>query len=226
MSFLLQVYFSDEIRQLPEGLADTVHLLPDVLRKSRAEGTDRKYYGAFTRCHKWVLSNGLRSSDILPTNALTVAICLVSLIQSAKSPSSVFFYAFCGIKRFHGIYGLYLPTNSKLVVNVLESAKRILSKHTVKKDPITIDILISLYLRLYSENKFEKSDNNYLFSWVFCFLRSSEILNIRTSDIVFNSSYMAIFIECSKTGKYRNNAWVMITKTGTMSSAENVRKLI
>ena len=137
---------ADGIRQLPEVLADTVHLLPDVLRKSRAEGTDRKYYGAFTRFHKWVLSNGLRSRDIFPAKALTVAIYLASLIQSANSPSSVI-SAFYGIKWFHDLYGLYSPTNSKLVVNVLESAKRILLKHTVKKEPITIDILTSLYLR-------------------------------------------------------------------------------
>lgn len=223
---LFQTY-ADEILELPEVLADRVHLLPELLRKSRADGTDRKYYGAFTRFHKWAFINGLRGRDILPAKALTVAIYLASLIQSANSPSSVI-AAFYGIKWFHDLYGLYSPTNSKLVVNVLESAKRILSKHTVKKEPITIDILTSLYLRLYSENNLKNQRIICICLVGFSgFLRSSEILNIRICDIVFSSSYMAIFIECSKTDKYRDGAWVMIAKTGTnLCPVENVKKLI
>ena len=46
-------------------------------------------------------------------------------------------------------YSVFIfPRNSKLIVNVLESAKRISSKHVVEKEPITVRIL----LRLYSEN--------------------------------------------------------------------------
>ena len=216
-----------DIRELPEVLAARVHLLPDVLRKSRAEGTDKKYHGAFIRFHKWASSNGLRSRDILPAKALTVAIYLASLIQSANSPSAVI-AAFYGIKWFHDLYGLESPTNSKLVVNVLESAKRILSKQVVKKEPITVDILTSLYLRLYSENNLKNQRIICIFLVGFSgFLRSSELLNIRVSDLVFNFTYMAIFIECSKTDKYRDGAWVMIAKTGSnLCPVENVKKLI
>lgn len=163
----------------------------------------------------------------MPAKALTVAIYLASLIQSANSLSAVI-AAFYGIKWFHDLYGLESPTNSKLVVNVLESAKRILSKHTIKKEPITIDILTSLYLRLYAENDLKCQRMICICLVGFAgFLRSSELLNIRIYDIVFNLTYMAIFIECSKTDKYRDGAWVIIAKTGTnLCPVENVKKLI
>ena len=228
--FFVHIFFqthADDIRELPEVLAARVHLLPDILRKSRADSTDKKYHGAFSRFHKWALSNGLRSRDILPAKAFTVAIYLVSLIQSSNSSSSVV-AAFYGIRWFHDLYGLESPTNSNLVVNVLEAAKRILSKHTIRKEPITVDILTSLYLRLYSENDLKSQRMICACLVGFSgFLRSSELLNIRISDIVFNSSYMAIFIECSKTDKYRDGAWVMIAKTGSnLCPVENVKKLI
>ena len=204
-----------------------MNLLPDLLRKSRAISTDKKYSSAFVRFHKWALSNGLRSRDILPAKAFPVAIYLASLIQTVNSFSPVI-AAFYAIKWFHDIYGLESPTNSKLVVNVLEAAKRVLSKHTVKKEPITVQILTNLYERMYSENNLKNQRMICACLVAFSgFLRSSELLNIRISDIVFNVSYMAIFIECSKTDKYRDGAWVMIAKTGTkLCPVENVKKLI
>ena len=36
---------------------------------------------------------------------------------------------------------------------------------------------------------------------------------VKCSDIIFNKTYMKIFIEKSKTGNYRDGAWVVITKT-------------
>ena len=59
------------------------------------------------------------------------------------------------------------------------------------------------------------------------FLRSSELLGIRISDILFYSPYMTIFIECSKTDKYRDGAWVVIAKTGSLlCPVDNCKKLI
>lgn len=232
MIFLFSVHiffqvYADDIRELPEVLADRVHLLPEVLRKSRSDSTDKKYSSAFVRFHKWGLCNGLRSRDILPAKAFTVAIYLASLIQTANSPSPVI-AAFYAIKWFHDMYGLVSPTNSKLVVNVLESAKRILSKYTFKKEPVTVEILSRLYTGLYLENNVKNQRMICACLVAFSgFLRSSELLSIKISDIVFNSSYMAIFIECSKTDKYRDGSWVMIAKTGTnLCPVENVKKLI
>ncbi|XP_041361951.1 uncharacterized protein LOC121377920 [Gigantopelta aegis] len=54
----------------------------------------------------------------------------------------------------------------------------------------------------------------YLLSYA-GFLRSEELLHLRLSDIVIDSTHMSLFIESSKTDKYRDGAWVLIARTGT-----------
>ena len=205
----------NDIRDLPEVMAEGVHLLPDLLKKSRADSTNKKYECAFFRFHKWAISNGLGSSDTLPAKQFPVAIYLSSLIQTVSSPSPVV-AAYYAIKWYHDMYGLESPTDSKLVKNVVEAAKRILARPTIKKEPITIDMISEIYKRIY-EYKNLRSQR------IICailigysgFLRSSELINIKISDIVFHSTYMAIFMESSKTDKYRDGSWVLIAKTGS-----------
>ena len=58
-------------------------------------------------------------------------------------------------------------------------------------------------------------------------MRSSEILNIKVADIVFDQTFMAVFIESSKTDKYRDGSWIIISKTGTcLCPVTNVKKYI
>ena len=81
------------------------------------------------------------------------------------------------------------PTESFLVKNVLEGAKRRLAVPTKKKEPITPELLLKMYDNLYS-------DNNVLNQRTICdcllayaaFLRVSELLNLRRCDIEFYSS--------------------------------------
>ena len=84
------------------------------------------------------MRNGFGSSDILPAKAFTVALYLVSVIQTTSSPSPVV-TAFYAIKWHHDMFGFNSPTDSKLLVNLLESGKRILTKAKMKKEPITVD---------------------------------------------------------------------------------------
>ena len=44
------------------------------------------------------------------------------------------------------------------------------------------------------------------------FLRYSEVSNLRISDIVIHDSFMAIFIEKSKTDIYRYGNWLYLAK--------------
>jgi len=211
----LQAHQSD-VEQLPEMLIGAVDLLPDLLQKSRAGSTNRKYECAFIRWKKWALCNGLGSGDTLPVKAFPFAIYLSSLIQTSNSPSPVI-TAFYAMKWFHDMCDVKSPTDSRLVANVLESAKRILSKPVVKKEPITADILFAMYSRLYSESNLKTQR-------IICaclvayagFMRSAELLQIKLCDIVFSDEYMSIFMESSKTDKYRDGSWIMIAKTGTV----------
>jgi hypothetical protein len=158
------------------------------LRNSRARGTDKKYTGAFLRFQKWALCNGLGSRDTLPAKILTVAIYLASFVQTVNSPSPIV-SAFYSIKCFHDMYGLISPTESKLVLYVLEASKRLLSKPVKRKEHINVEIINSIYDRLYVENniKSQRIICAILISYA-GFLRSSELLKIRVRDRVFNST--------------------------------------
>lgn len=106
------------------------------------------------------------------------------------------------------------PTDSQLVKNILEAGKNRLSKSTCKKEPLTIEIIEKLYDTLYQEdNVFNMRKICAILVSYGSFLRSQELLAIRHSDIIFDSCYMSIFIEKSKTGVYRDGAWVVIART-------------
>ena len=50
------------------------------------------------------------------------------------------------------------------------------------------------------------------------FMRSEELLKLKRSDILINSVYMSVFMESSKTDNYRDGAWILIARTGTVCS--------
>ena len=120
------------------------------------------------------------------------------------------------------------PTDSKIVEHILESAKRIIAKPKIKKEALSVDILMSIYLRLYRFKHLKKQR-------IICacllgfsgFMRSSEILSVKISDIVFDQNFIAVFIESSKSDKFRDGSWIMIAKTGTqLCPVDNVKKYI
>ena len=84
------------------------------------------------------------SRHILPAQVFSFALYLVSLIQTASTPSPVI-TGFYFIKWVHDISDMKSPTDSKIVINVLEAAKRILAKpknnNNNKKKPIYVEIL-------------------------------------------------------------------------------------
>ena len=124
-----------------------MELHPGTLRRSRAESTCFKYEGAFIRRRNWALRKQLGSSDILLAKAFPVALYLESLLQSAKTPAPGI-SAFYMIKWMQNLYARDSSTDSKIVAYVLESAKRILSTQTNKKESKTLEILFAMYKRI------------------------------------------------------------------------------
>ena len=204
-----------QIDDLPEVLVESAALLPDLLCESRAPSMCSKYRNVFLRWTKWAQYNGLGSREVLPAKPLPFALYLASIIQTASSPSPVL-TAYSSVKFYHDLYGCLSPMESSLVVNVLEAAKRKLAKSLSKKEPVTIDLLQSIYSHLFV-------DSNIYNQRIICamlidfagFLRSSELLQIRLCDVKFESTYVKIFLEHSKTDQYRDGAWIVISRTGT-----------
>ena len=49
------------------------------------------------------------------------------------------------------------------------------------------------------------------------FFRFDEVVRIKRNDILYCGNYIKIFIEFSKTDKYRDGAWVFIASTASMT---------
>ena len=162
------------------------------------------------------MSNGIGSKDTLPAGAFHVALYMASLVQSAKTHSPVM-NAFYSIKWFHELFDFKSPTDSKLVINVLDGAKRRLAKPVNKKEPITNELLSKMFHSLYEPGNIKNQRTICACLLGYCgFLRSEELLKLKRSDVFINSTYMSVFIDSSKTDKYRDGAWILIARTGTV----------
>ncbi|XP_071143325.1 uncharacterized protein [Mytilus edulis] len=206
--------FQSDLLELPDTLIEKIHLLPDLLTESKSNNTVQNYYYGFLRWKKWALSNGISSEFILPAKPIHVAIYLACLVQQNRTPSPIN-QAFYSIRWAHKIISVISPTDSDLVKNILEGAKRRLSVPIKKKEPITPDMLSQMFDRLYCENNLynQRTISACLLSYS-GFLRVSELLNLRTCDIQFFLSHMSVFIQKSKTDIYRDGDRIIIARTG------------
>ncbi|XP_021353759.1 uncharacterized protein LOC110450524 [Mizuhopecten yessoensis] len=207
--------FKREIAELPGALAGYVNLLPQLLVESKASSTTRAYYQGFLRWKTWASNKGISEAECFPAKAIHAALYLACLVQhnSTSSPVTQVFYS---LKWAHSIIGRDSPTDTLLVRNIIEGAKRRLSAARNRKDPITPELLESMYSANYSEND--------LFSQrIICccliayagFLRVSELLNLRMRDIKISESHMTVSIRHSKTDVYRDGDYVVIARTYT-----------
>ncbi|XP_033728368.1 integrase/recombinase xerD homolog [Pecten maximus] len=150
----------------------------------------------------------------MPANEFYVALYLSSLIQSgchfSKIEEVIFSLSWC-----HKIAGFQDPCSDFLVQSVRLSGKRILSCPVKKKEPITPDILNKLVDK-YGNAEASLKDLRLISMCLVGFagfLRFSEIVNIKYSDISFEDSFMVIFISRSKTDKFNAGSSVVIAAT-------------
>lgn len=135
------------------------------------------------------------------------------------SPYSRIESVFYGLKWIHDIHNLKNPCESRFLHLVLDGLKRILAKPTVKKSPITANMLQKL-CTAYAGHNASLLD---LRLCTMCllgyagFFRFSELVAIRRCDIEIHKSFVNIFIEKSKTDIYRQGAWVILASTGNQT---------
>ncbi|XP_060558663.1 uncharacterized protein LOC132718966 [Ruditapes philippinarum] len=198
--------------------------LPNVVLKSRAVNTSKKYQRSFNAWCQWASNYKLNS---LPAFDTDFSLYLISIIQKCNSASSVD-DAFYGVKWAHDLAGCSInPCHSNLTKSVREAAHRILGHAVSKKEPITPEMLHKL-VSMYSN---DANDLYRLRSITMCllgyagFFRFSELTSIRRSDITFHDDHIAIFIEKSKTDIYRDGNWSVIAKTGYRTCPVSLLKL-
>lgn len=144
-----------------------------------------------------------------------MSLYLIHLSKTFNS-SSKLDEAYYAISWTHKLAGLTDPCKSSLCISVKEGAQRT-SGHTIvnKKEPITPEILqkiVSLYAKENSSLSDVRISCMCLIGYA-GFLRFSELVNIRRSDIHLHNTHVSLFIEKSKTDKYREGNTVHVSRT-------------
>ena len=197
-------------------LNSLVDTLPEVLTKSRASNTKKKYYYGYKKWKIW--SDQYDEVSCLPASDQHISLYFLSLIQTSSTMPVIDSIRY-GVSWIHKLMGYTDPCDSPLVHTIYEAAKRILSKPIQKKDIITPNILTKMI------ETFDSSEENLknlrlltitLISYA-GFLRYDELSYLRVSDFEFHNLYMRIFIEKSKTDIYRDGRWVIIAVTNNIT---------
>jgi integrase len=186
--------------------------LPEFIQHSKAKNTQTKYTRGFERWRSWAFK--FNEVNVLPASSIYITLFFLHLIQDSVS-TSVIDEAHYGIKWVHEISGFKDPCDSAIVRAIVAAAKRLLSVPVKKKEPVTPEIMLSLFGQFGGTNA-TLSDLRLL---MLCtlgyagFLRFSELIALRRCDVQFETSFMRLFIERSKTDIYRDGAWVVIAAT-------------
>ena len=122
--------------------------------------------------------------------------------------------AFYGISWLHNVLGIPNPCDVPLVRYVKEAAKRLLKKPKVKKCPIRPRHLRLMTKKLgRTKNLLHKRVLAIALVSYAGFLRYDEVSRIRRNNIIFESSYMKVFIESSKTDQDVDGETAYIART-------------
>ena len=189
--------------------------LPSLVLQSRAPATVKKYSGAFSRWKKWASSKPEIGCD-LPPKPIHIALYLSFLVQRCKTSAPVM-EAVSALSWANQIATVEDTTSHPLVQQVLAGAKRRLAHKTVKKEPITPEILAKMI------DTFGKPDASLadVRTLTMClvgyagFFRFDELAKLNESDVKVYPEHMEIFVESSKTDQLREGAWVVIARTSS-----------
>ena len=194
-------------------LSNLAASLPSLVLASKSVNTKKSYEIGFKLWCKWAKQFKL---SCLPAENFHIAIYLASLIQSDSSVSKIDL-AIYGIGWAHELADYINPCKSQLIKTIKESVSRICKKAGNKKEPITPDILNKLWIH-YKENGYNASEFRTICMCVLGyvgFLRFSELVNIKRSDVKFHELFMTIFIRKSKTDQHNKGSEVHIANTDT-----------
>ena len=194
------------------------------MASSRQSNTIRTYISAYRQYEKW--ASGIEELSVYPANDLAVTIYVLSLVQKGKKINSIQQFLFAAA-WLHSIGGYVNPTNSTMVKTVLEGAKRVAKNTVTRKEPINTRIIKKIKKHMLGKKKCLDLTGARMMAYLLLgyagFMRVQETLKLKRSDIAFHSSYMSIFIEQSKTDKYREGQTLLIARSaGSLDPVRHV----
>lgn len=181
--------------------------MSEYILKSESANTSKKYFSSFNRWSNFI--NSKRKSAI-PANPIHISLYFTHLLNIGCS-FHVISSALSVIKWVHSILGHEDPTEHPFLRNLVESSKRHNKSRVTKKEIVTVNDLILLCdLHVNSTNLSEVRDLCMILLSFAGFLRFDELSSLRCSDITFMDGYVKIFINKSKTDKYRQGNEIII----------------
>ena len=196
---------NDELRKLASKV-------PNVIKNSISANTFKTY---FTRFKKW--STWCRKFDfkIYPVDSKCLLLFIADLVDKKVSVPVLNTVIF-SISWVHSLGNVKDPCKSPVVSKMLEGARRTLAKPSIQKESLSLKTMSNFILQ-YGYDK--KNLINLRFAAMcvpgfYGFLRFSEIVNLRRSDLKFIDKHIEMFIEKSKTDKYRHGTTVFISVDG------------
>lgn len=184
------------------------------LHNSKSPTTIKKYKYLY---NKWQEFSSARHMCVQPASYFAVALFLTHLLEDNATFSTVSATVYA-IKYFHEANGFVFSVSNPYIKGMLESSRRLPRKKVNRKDPISVEILISVC------EKYGKSDAlgdirdvTIMLTMYAGFFRFDEVVNIRAKDIKFMSGHMEIYLEKSKTDQYRDGSVVCIAEGNTVA---------
>ena len=115
--------------------------LPALLLQSKATSTTKQYFAAWKKLEIWAASkSGVKVFPVIPFH---LSLYIAHLVQSGVKSSAVM--ATGAMKYLHSLAGLQNPSVAPFVTLALEGHKRVTAAPTLRKEPITADILLKLF---------------------------------------------------------------------------------
>ena len=211
--FLLDVFTTGFWKDLSavedESLKELASRLEATVLASRAPGTTDAYRRSFARWKKFASSKS--EFQHFPAKTEHFASYLQHLIDTTHSQSAVD-SAIYAIQWAHTMAAIPSPTNSPIIHAIREAAKRLVGTRPVnKKEPISAGMIRKLVINSNFDNLLELR-NVCIFILAYAgFFRIQEVLHIKYGDIHFNSGYVVINVDVSKTDQLRKGNEVVIS---------------
>ncbi|GAQ91382.1 DNA Adenine methyltransferase [Klebsormidium nitens] len=214
--FALDVDFRDHVAGLPSADSELAQLsvdLHDAALLCRAAGTFKTYAGPWKHYKEWCQEKGVPA---LPSGPLTVALYMMRLLRTAKSPSPLLTFS-GAVYLNHSLAGLLSPTNHPLVQMARETARRIKVAGLNQKRPFLASQIRRLFdlWGNFSANLHQLMKLTAITLCYTSFLRNDDLVAISWQSIRFVAqSHMELFIPDSKTDQYHKGETIYIARFG------------
>ncbi|XP_030844181.1 uncharacterized protein LOC115925113 [Strongylocentrotus purpuratus] len=197
--------------QDPSLQALAVYDLPSLLMTAKASSTTKQYLHSWKRWEDWATSK--KGVSVFPVQSFHLFLYISHLATTGMK--SLADSATAAIKWVHNLAGLHSPTDNPMVKLALQGFKRATSSPTLRKHPITPDILMKIYEK-YGHDHASLADLRVLFACFISyagFLRFDDLKNISNNDLTFTSDRLVIHLASSKKDQFRQGSDVVIARS-------------